>query len=140
MESQAPEPRDGSEPQLRGHRMKQSPAHRQEHVEDPILEVLEQGRTMTTAEITKATKAKLDLDPADLARANRRENESKIDQIIANALQEQRNLCKKGLIVRAGHGVFQITAKGHEQLATRREQMALMQKLADEMGMDGEWD
>ena len=120
--------------------MKQSPAHRQEHVEEPILEVLEHGRTMTTAEVTRAAKAKLDLDPADLARANKRENESKIDQIIANALQEGRNLCKKGLIVRVGHGQFQITAKGRDHLAEHREKMTLLQKLADEMGLGDDLD
>lgn len=120
--------------------MKQSPAHRQEHVEEPILEVLEHGRTMTTAEITKATKRKLDLDPADLARANKRENESKIDGIIANALQDKRNLCKKGWIVRVGIGEFRITQRGHEHLARHRENMALMQKLADEMGLGDRWD
>ena len=120
--------------------MSQSAAHRQEHVEEPILEVLEHGRMMTTSEITRATKAKLDLDPADLARANKRENESKIDQIIANALQERRNLCKKGLIVRVGLGEFKITPKGHEHLARHRETMVMMQKLADEIGFDGAWD
>ena len=120
--------------------MQRSPAHRQEEVEEPILEVLEHGRTMTTAEITKATKAKLTLAPADLARANKRENESKIDQIIANALQERRNLCKKGRIVRVGHGEFQITKNGHEHLVKHRKTMALMQKLADEMGLGDRWD
>lgn len=120
--------------------MNKSTAHRQEHVEDPILEVLEHGRTMTTIEVTNATKAKLDLDPADLARANKRPNEAVIDQIIANALQERRNLCKNGLIQRVGIGAFRITQKGRAHLADRREKLALLDKLWDQMGIGDDLD
>lgn len=95
----------------------------QADVEHDIVDVLSHGRIMTTLEITRAVKARLHLSAADRQRANKRNNESKIDQIIANALQERRTLCRKGLIERAGHGEFRITDKGRGYLRERKEML-----------------
>ena len=73
--------------------MESEQPHRQADVEYVILEVLAHGRIMTTQEVYAAVRRKLDLAAADLAKANERDNEHKIDQIIANALQEGRHLC-----------------------------------------------
>lgn len=120
--------------------MRSAPAHRQEHVEFVILEVLEFGRVMTTQEVTKATKKRLELESVDLERAAKRETETKIDQIIANALQAKRNLCGQGLIERVNRGEFRITAKGKEHLVNWRNELAELRKLLDEIAPDAEWD
>jgi len=97
--------------------------HRQEDVEDVIVDVLSHGRILTTQEITRAVKVRLPLSAADLRKANKRDNESKIDQIIANALQERRRLCRKGLIERVTVGEFRLTEKGRKYLREREEMM-----------------
>jgi DNA-binding PadR family transcriptional regulator len=110
--------------------------HGQEDVDDVILNVLSHGRAMTTQEITRTTKARLDLTPADLRRANKRENESKIDQIIANALQARRRLCGEGLIERIGHGEFRITDEGRKSLREQAELMQLTTSILDDLHPD----
>ena len=87
---------------------------------------------MTTQEITHTVKARLPLSAADRQRATKRENESKIDQIIANALQAKRRLCKNGLIERVGVGKFCITVNGIDYL--RAYEQAL--KEAEELFKD----
>ena len=86
--------------------------HREEHVRLHVLEVLEVAGAMETAQITRLVKSQLDLAPGDVEQANERNNEVKIDQIIANALSARRFLCKEGLIERIGIGQFRITEKG----------------------------
>ena len=113
--------------------MKSERPHAQEEVEDVILNVLSPGRAMTTQEITRATKARLDLTPADQRRATKRQNESKIDQIIANALQARRRLCGEGLIERVSHGEFRITVEGREYLREQEEQAGLMRSILDDV-------
>lgn len=106
--------------------MREDRPHKQEDIEDPILALLEHGGVMTTAGIARLLKAQLPLTAADRATANKRQNESKIDQVIANALQEQRRLCKKGLVERVGHGEFQITSAGKRYLADHRRDVEIM--------------
>ena len=96
--------------------------HGQADVEMDILEVLSHGKTMTTQEITKSVRSKISLAPADLRKANKRD-ERKIDQIIANALQDKRRLCQKDLIERVERGLFRITAAGQGKLHARAEDM-----------------
>jgi hypothetical protein len=117
--------------------MKAERPNKQEDVEDVIVEVLEHQRTMTTAEVTAAVKTRLRLVPADLERAAKRENESKIDQIIANALQAERRLCRDRLIERVGLGIFRITASGLSYLADHRAEVEAASKLLDNMFPDG---
>ncbi|HEX7853739.1 MAG TPA: winged helix-turn-helix domain-containing protein [Sphingobium sp.] len=114
--------------------------HEQADVEHPILEVLEKRSPMSTIEITKAVRSRLHLFPADLARANKRENESKIDQIIANALQAKRRLCSAGLIERIDKGEFRITDCGHTYLSNFRDQVDQMMQTLEEMFPDTHWD
>jgi DNA-binding PadR family transcriptional regulator len=99
---------------------------RQDDVEDVILEVLSDFRSQSTVEITKTVKSRIDLVAADRERAKSRPNESKVDQIIANALQARRRLCTERLIERAGIGMFRITDKGKKHLAERNADIALM--------------
>lgn len=94
--------------------------HEQADVEDPILEVLEHRGSTTTADITAAVKKRLATFLADRERANRRDGESKVDQVIANALQEKRRLCRDGLIRRTGRGEFVITDEGRGYLMKHR--------------------
>lgn len=115
--------------------MERSP-YAQEDVEFEVLEVLRSGRTMTTQEVTKSVRSRLSLSKADLQRANKRENESKIDQIIANALQQKRRLCRDGLIERVGRGEFRITQGGREDLAARERRVANAKALLDQMLAD----
>ncbi|MGQ0659332.1 winged helix-turn-helix domain-containing protein [Sphingosinicella sp.] len=98
----------------------------QEDVEDVILEALENGAVRTTGEITAAVRGRIILTPADRLRAVKRPNESKIDQIIANALQTKRRLCRDGLIERTGHGEFRITEGGRAYLAKFRAEVESM--------------
>jgi restriction endonuclease Mrr len=100
--------------------------NQQEDVEDIILEVLEDGLVRTTAEVTKAVKGRLQLTGADLIRANKRPNEARIDQIVANALQAQRRLCRDDLIERTARGEFRITEAGRAYLTKFRADLASM--------------
>lgn len=109
--------------------MQSEPPHRQADVEYVVLEVLAHGRLMTTQEVIAAVKRKLDLAAADLVRANKRDNESKIDTIIANALQDGRQLCKARQIERVAKGQFRITGKGKEQLRELAEFTAMLDDL-----------
>lgn len=106
---------------MSGSRKDDDRRHEQADVEDPVLEVLEHRGPMTTLEITAAVKARLAHFPADHERANKRENETKIDQVIANALQGRRRLCSKGLIRRVAKGEFIITPEGKAYLAQHRK-------------------
>lgn len=115
--------------------MARSP-HTQEDVEGEVLEVLHHGKIMTTQEITAAVKRRLNLAPADLQRANKRD-ESKVDQIIANALQAKRRLCRDGLIERTGRGEFRITVGGTNYLADQETKVAEMSGLLDELFPQG---
>jgi len=106
-------------------------------VEDVILEVLENGIARTTAEITKSVKERIHLTPADRLRAQKRPNEMKIDQIIANALQARRRLCRDGLIGRVGLGDFRITKAGQDYLTQYRATVSSMaETLVDLLGTD----
>lgn len=119
---------------------KQLRPNTQENVEDVILSVLEGGGVFTTAEVTRGVRAKIALVPADLERAAKRPNEAKVDQIIANALQDRRRLCRDGLIERLGRGEFCLTGKGRDYLANHRNQMSEMSVIFDEMFPDEDWD
>lgn len=112
----------------------------QEDVEFEVLEVLRSGRTMTTQEVTKVVRSRLSLSKADLLRANKRENESKIDQIIANALQQKRRLCRDGLIERVGRGEFRITEIGRNDIAHREAGLTDARALLDQMLADADED
>ncbi|MCW3837073.1 winged helix-turn-helix domain-containing protein [Sphingomonas canadensis] len=101
-----------------------------------ILNVLSHGHVMTTQEITRSVKAKLPLTSTDLARANKRSNEAKIDQIIANALQDRRRLCRNGLIERVARGEFRLTRKGREYLAAQAEMLKDATALLDDLFPD----
>lgn len=114
--------------------------HTQEDVEFDVLEVLRHGRIMTTQEVTKAVKSRLSLASADLQRANKRDHESKIDQIIANALQAKRHLCRDGLIERVGRGEFRITEIGRADIAERDARAAEAGALLDQMLSDDDED
>ena len=114
-------------------------AHKQEDVEDVILEVLEPGQVRTTQEIYAAVRRRLNLTPDDLQRANKRD-ESKINQIIANALQDKRRLCRDKLIERIGVGEFRITEAGCAYLANHRASVAEGLKMLDEFFPDERWD
>ena len=99
-------------------------AHEEDDVRLPILEVLSSGGSWTTQELTKAVRARLKLFAADLEPAARRHGEQKVDQIIANALQEKRKLCVGGLIERVDRGVFRLTPKGSEFLKKFKDDVA----------------
>jgi hypothetical protein len=99
-------------------------AYGEDDVRIPILEVLSKGGSWTTQEITKAVRARLKLRPADLERAAGRQNEQKIDQIIANALQKKRKLCAFGLVERGEIGVFRLTPTGAEFLKKFQDDVA----------------
>lgn len=114
--------------------------HEQGDVEDEVVKVLRHGRITTTQEVTKAVKSRLVLAPGDLERANKRDSETKIDQIIANALQEGRRLCKSGLIERTGRGEFRITPTGHRYLADQAAMVAEMSADLDKLLPDAKWD
>lgn len=115
-------------------------AYGQADVEFEVLDVLQNGRIMTTQEVTQAVKKRLSLSKADIQRANKREQESKIDQIIANALQEKRRLCRDGLIERVGRGEFRITDAGLRDLADREASLAKASVELDKLFPDGDWD
>ncbi len=119
--------------------MERSP-YTQEDVEDDVLEVLRHGRILTTQEVTRAVKQRLNLSKADLKRANKRDNESKVDQIIANALQAKRRLCRDGLIERTGRGEFRITDVGLAYMKDRAARVDEVSKLLDEMFPDAKFD
>jgi Mrr N-terminal domain len=110
----------------------------QADVEHDIVEVLSHGRVLTTQEITREVKARVHLRPLDRQRANERPNESKIDQIIANALQERRSLCRKGLIERVAVGEFRITESGSEYLRDFALQLEQAMTLLDDLMPDDE--
>lgn len=110
----------------------------QADIEHEIVEVLSHGRVMTTQEITRAVKAKVHLRPVDRERANERPNESKIDQIIANALQARRNLCRKGLIERVAVGAFRITEEGTKYLRDFALQLEQAMTFLDDLMSDEE--
>lgn len=112
----------------------------QADVEFDILDVLDGGRVMTTQEVTQSVKKRLSLSEADLRQANKRENESKIDQIIANALQKERRLCRDGLIERVARGEFRITDAGQRDIADRAAQLATASVELDKLFPDGNWD
>lgn len=107
--------------------------HTQEEVEREILSVLEDGRVRTTGEITKQVKLRLPLTPEDKQRAAKRPNESKIDQIIANALQEKRTLCKSGLIQRVARGEFKITESGQSRMKERTARLERLRAKLDKL-------
>lgn len=111
--------------------------HEQADVEDPILEVLEHRTSASTGEITAAVKSRLAHFPADHARANKRDNESKIDQVIANALQEKRRLCRDGLVQRVARGEFSITGEGKAYLAKHRREVEEACALLAQLYPDG---
>lgn len=115
-------------------------AHKQEDVEDVILEVLEHRGVATTAEITKAVKGRLHLSSADLQRAAKREGESKVDQIIANALQAKRRLCRDGLIERVAIGEFRILVAGKAYLQQHRDSVEQMCDKLTKLFPDADWD
>ena len=94
---------------------------------------------MTTQEVTQAVKKRLSLSIADLQRANKRNQESKIDQIIANALQAKRRLSRDGLIERTGRGEFHITEKGRADIADRDVRTAGAVALFDKTFPDTDW-
>ena len=114
--------------------------HEQGDVEDEVVKVLLHGGVMTTQELTKAVKSRLVLAPGDLAQANKRDGEMKVDQIIANALQEKRRLCKSGLIERTGRGEFRITPIGRRYLAEHAAAVAEMSADLDKLLPDVKWD
>lgn len=118
---------------------KQLRPNTQEDVEDVILSVLQGGSAFTTAEVYRAVQKKITLVPADLERAAKRPNESKIDQIIANALQDRRRLCRDGLIERVGKGEFRITDKGHAYFSNHRKLVSDMTLTLNEMFRDEDW-
>lgn len=111
----------------------------QEDVEDIIIEVLENRSVITTAEVTQAVKARIELVAADRQRAAKRENESKIDQIIANALQASRRICREGLIERVERGQFRITAAGRAYLAQNKSLAESMTQQLVEMFPNEDW-
>lgn len=108
----------------------------QEDVEDVILSALEAGKVLTTAEITRAVRQRITLVPADLEPAAKRPNETKIDQIIANALQDRRRLCREGLIDRVARGEFRITGKGCDYLTKHREMLSDTTRMLNEIFPD----
>jgi hypothetical protein len=112
----------------------------QADVEFEVLDVLQRGRVMTTQEVTQAVKKRLLLSKADAQQANKRENESKIDQIIANALQKKRRLCRDGLIERVDRGEFRITDAGLRDIAGREALLAKGSVELDKLFPDADWD
>jgi DNA-binding PadR family transcriptional regulator len=114
--------------------------NKQEDVEDVILSVLEGGGALTTDEINRAVRKRITLAPADLERAAKRPNEAKIDQIIANALQDGRRLCRDGLIERVGRGEFRITGKGRDYLTDHRKLVNEMVLTLKEMFSDEDFE
>lgn len=119
---------------------KQLRPNSQEDVEDVILSVLAGGGAFATAEIYRAVKKRITLVPADLERATKRPNESKIDQIIANALQDRRRLCRDGLIERAEKGEFRITGEGRAYLSDHRTLVSDMTLTLNEMFAHEDWE
>jgi predicted transcriptional regulator len=105
-----------------------------------ILSVLEKGGAFTTAEVNRAVRMRITLVPADLERAAKRPNESKIDQIIANALQDRRRLCQDGLIERAEKGEFRITDKGRDYLTSHQKLVIEAGLILDEIFPDKDWE
>lgn len=112
----------------------------QEDVEDVILTILHGCGTLTTAEINHSVRQSLLLVPADLERAAKRLNETKIDQIISNALQDRRRLCRDGLIERVDRGEFRITEKGRAYVAEQERLTKDASALLDELFPDEKWD
>jgi hypothetical protein len=110
--------------------------HSQAEVEDVILDVLSCGIPRTTQEITSAVRNRLPLTSADRAGAAKRQNERKVDQIIANALQAGRRLCRDLLIERISIGTFKITPAGQNALLSRAADIEEMSKIADGLGID----
>lgn len=105
--------------------------YREEHVREPILNVLASGSIMTTQQVTRLVEQELDLGAEDRANANARPNEMKIDGIIANALQTGRQLCRDGLVERVCEGEFRITEKGRAHLADFQADIDQMSKILD---------
>ena len=110
--------------------------HSQSEVEDVILDALRHGLSRTTQEITSGVRKRLPLTVADLRVAAKRENEAKIDQIIANALQSGRRLCRDGLIERVSKGVFKITSNGQQRLSEHKADLEELSKICDELGLE----
>jgi len=118
--------------------MRSESPHGQADVEIDVVQVLSHGRVMTTQEITQAVKDRLVLSPTDQQKANKRDNESKIDQIIANALQDRRRLCRDNLIERVARGEFRITPKGRDYLSTHEERLKKAIALFNDLLPDAE--
>ena len=116
--------------------MRPTARHYQDDVEDVILDVLEHRSVASTADIYKLVKDRLNLTPADRERAVARNWDSKIEQVIANALRDICRLCKDGLIERVGRGQFRITAAGKAYLKEHRDKVERMVKTLSEMFPD----
>ena len=78
------------------------------------------------------------MQPVDREPAKRRSNEQKIDQIVANALQEKRQLCRDGFIERVSQGVFRLTPQGKKWLVEFQADVALGLAWLDEHYPDSE--
>ena len=111
--------------------------HTQDDLENVVMDVLDSGTIMTTSQITKLVKERIELVPDDLVQANERPNESTIDQIIANTLNAKRGISKAGLIQRVGRGEFKITEAGISHNQKRREDAAISEKVFDEIFPNG---
>ncbi|MFS0851694.1 hypothetical protein AB3M93_19855 [Novosphingobium panipatense] len=111
----------------------------QEDVEDVISTIFHGRRTLTTAEINHSARQRIRLVPADLERAAKRPNETKIDQIISNALQDRRRLCREGLIERVDHGEFHITDKSRAYVAEQERVWKDAYALLEELFPDEKW-
>ena len=109
----------------------------EEEVREPILIALRSGTILTTQEIFKAVKAQIEVVDSDRLRANERTSETKLDQIIANALQAGRALCRENLIERTGRGEFRITPHGQAYITTVQAENADIAALLDKMLPDG---
>lgn len=118
--------------------MRPDARHTRGDVEDVILDVLEHRGVTTTAEIYKLVKDRLNLSAADRQTATKRDGESKVDQVIANALQARRRLCRDGLIERVDKGEFRIGAAGQKHLQKHHAETAKMAETLSEMFTDSD--
>ena len=109
---------------------------RQEHVEDLIVDIMPVGAVLATAEINAALRRILPPTPADNVRANKRGNETKYDQIVSNALQAKRRLCRDGLLDRVADGHFRLTAAGEAYRKRRRQDLDAANAAFDELFPD----
>ena len=99
-------------------------------IQHAILELMEDGRVWSNAELKKKLRHSLRWSEADLAASEKRPNELLWENRVNNSLADARatSLHAKGLVESAGHGAHRITEHGFRYIT---EQYSIEEILRD---------